>query len=82
VYCDKTTEVRVTRFHKSIVKSTCSMVRLTAKFEGGPLDRGLKPGWENFVEMRVSLESTCMYGSRVLLATYTARPTLSVCIDT
>jgi len=39
VYCDKTTEVRFTRFsHKSSV--TFSIVSLTAKFEGVPLIGG------------------------------------------
>ena len=49
VYCDKMTEVTITRFSQKSRVLTFSTVSLMEKFEGGTLDRGeLKLGWVVF----------------------------------
>ena len=48
VYCDKTTEVTITRFSHN---SRYSIVSLTAKFEKVTLIGGLKLGWERGIDL-------------------------------
>ena len=49
MYCDKTTEVRITRF---LLKVAISIISLMGNWSGY-LDRGLKIGWDDF---RVSVD--------------------------
>ena len=69
VYCDMTTEVRITQcLHKKCKVSAFSMVHLTAKFERGTLDCGLKLGYLVFEFVMLYLENgaRCVIYSRVL----------------